>query len=156
MRKTNLNAVIRFIIHMTVDKTNRISEPSLFRYKAALQNGSSRSNYRRSSHWTLFIWQKKNIPCCAFLWICHLSELGVVQEFGWLLKNSARLKYLVADCFVAYFAGSPFQYSVGQLNLGGPHKVQVGGPGLEKGEVGIKSEYTKISFIFFLNFWKII
>ncbi|KAL8592277.1 hypothetical protein ACOMHN_036911 [Nucella lapillus] len=36
-----------------------------------------------------------------------------------------------------HISGSPFQYSVGQLNLGGTHKVQVGGPGLEKGEVGV-------------------
>lgn len=36
-----------------------------------------------------------------------------------------------------HVSGSPFQYSVGQLNMGGFHKVQVGGPGLEKGEVGL-------------------
>ncbi|KAK7498578.1 hypothetical protein BaRGS_00010238 [Batillaria attramentaria] len=36
-----------------------------------------------------------------------------------------------------HVSGSPFQYSVGQLNMGGFHKVQVGGPGLEKGEVGV-------------------
>lgn len=38
-----------------------------------------------------------------------------------------------------HISGSPFQYSVGQLNMGGFHKVQVGGPGLEKGEVGVKN-----------------
>jgi len=37
--------------------------------------------------------------------------------------------------------GSPFQYSVGQLSSGGTHKVQVGGPGVERGEVGASSEY---------------
>ena len=48
-------------------------------------------------------------------------------------------------------AGSPFQYSVGQLSLGGPHKVQVGGPGLEKGEVGIRSEcaFSLLPFVSF-------
>ncbi|KAL8614771.1 hypothetical protein ACOMHN_017752 [Nucella lapillus] len=38
-----------------------------------------------------------------------------------------------------HVSGSPFQYSVGQLNMGGFHRVQVGGPGLEKGEVGVKN-----------------
>ncbi|XP_076455178.1 filamin-A-like isoform X2 [Babylonia areolata] len=38
-----------------------------------------------------------------------------------------------------HISGSPFQYSVGQLNMGGYHRVQVGGPGLEKGEVGSKN-----------------
>ncbi|XP_025077978.1 filamin-A-like isoform X3 [Pomacea canaliculata] len=41
-----------------------------------------------------------------------------------------------------HISGSPFQYSVGQLNMGGPHKVQVGGPGLEKGEVGMKNVFN--------------
>ena len=38
------------------------------------------------------------------------------------------------------FTGSPFSYSVGQLSSGGYHKVQVGGPGVEKGEVGKESK----------------
>lgn len=38
-----------------------------------------------------------------------------------------------------FVAGSPFQYTVGQLKTGGSHKVQVGGPGLERGEVGSES-----------------
>ncbi|KAK7113041.1 filamin-A-like isoform X2 [Littorina saxatilis] len=45
-----------------------------------------------------------------------------------------------------HISGSPFQYSVGQLNMGGSHKVQVGGPGLEKGEVGswnVANIYTR-------------
>ena len=36
--------------------------------------------------------------------------------------------------------GSPFQYTVGQLTTGGAHKVQVGGPGLERGEVNLDSK----------------
>ena len=35
--------------------------------------------------------------------------------------------------------GSPFQYTVGQLQTGGSYKVQVGGPGLERGEVNMES-----------------
>lgn len=36
--------------------------------------------------------------------------------------------------------GSPFQYTVGQPPNAGPHKVEIGGPGLEGGEVGAKSK----------------
>ena len=40
-----------------------------------------------------------------------------------------------------WVTGSPFQYTVGQPPAGGPHKVEIGGTGLEKGEVGIFSMY---------------
>lgn len=43
--------------------------------------------------------------------------------------------------FLFDLPGSPFVYSVGQLASGGTHKVQVGGPGVEKGEVGVSSKY---------------
>lgn len=39
-------------------------------------------------------------------------------------------------------SGSPFQYSVGQLSSGGPHKVQVGGPGLERGETNTFNDFN--------------
>lgn len=47
--------------------------------------------------------------------------------------------------FLFDLPGSPFVYSVGQLASGGTHKVQVGGPGVEKGEVGVSSKYNDIS-----------
>ncbi|XP_063444322.1 filamin-A-like isoform X4 [Mytilus trossulus] len=41
-----------------------------------------------------------------------------------------------------HISGSPFQYSVGQLSSGGYHKVQVGGPGVEKGEVKKENHFN--------------
>lgn len=41
-----------------------------------------------------------------------------------------------------HIAGSPFQYTVGQLSTGGSHKVQVGGPGLERGEVNMENHFN--------------
>lgn len=41
-----------------------------------------------------------------------------------------------------HISGSPFQYTVGQPPAGGPHKVEIGGTGLEKGEVGIFNEFN--------------
>lgn len=38
-------------------------------------------------------------------------------------------------------AGSPYQYTVGKVPSGGTHKVEFGGPGVEKGEVGAKSTF---------------
>jgi len=39
-------------------------------------------------------------------------------------------------------AGSPYQYTVGKVPSGGTHKVEFGGPGVEKGEVGAKSTFS--------------
>lgn len=44
-----------------------------------------------------------------------------------------------------HISGSPFQYTVGQLKVGGSHKVQVGGPGLERGEVGMSNHFNVYS-----------
>lgn len=41
-----------------------------------------------------------------------------------------------------HFAGSPFQYTVGKIASGGPHKVEFGGPGVEQGEVDSKNEFN--------------
>ncbi|XP_064160248.1 filamin-B isoform X2 [Anguilla rostrata] len=38
--------------------------------------------------------------------------------------------------------GSPFQFTVGPLGEGGPHKVRAGGPGLEKAEAGVPAEFN--------------
>jgi len=48
------------------------------------------------------------------------------------------LKYGSNRC--AACAGSPFQYTVGKSAEGGTHKVDFGGVGVEKGQVGMKSE----------------
>merc|ERR1712136_308009 len=40
-----------------------------------------------------------------------------------------------------HIPGSPFQFTVGPLKDGGAHKVRAGGPGLEKGEVGLPNEF---------------
>lgn len=41
-----------------------------------------------------------------------------------------------------HVSGSPFQYTVGQPPSGGPVKVECGGPGFERGEVGTKAEFN--------------
>ncbi|XP_053387060.1 filamin-A-like isoform X2 [Mercenaria mercenaria] len=41
-----------------------------------------------------------------------------------------------------HISGSPFQYTIGQLKVGGAYKVQVGGPGLEKGEAGQENHFN--------------
>uniref|UniRef100_A0A7N8Y6A4 Filamin-C-like n=1 Tax=Mastacembelus armatus TaxID=205130 RepID=A0A7N8Y6A4_9TELE len=38
--------------------------------------------------------------------------------------------------------GSPFQFTVGPMGEGGPHKVRAGGPGLERGVAGAPSEFS--------------
>ncbi|KAK2160895.1 hypothetical protein LSH36_125g02020 [Paralvinella palmiformis] len=41
-----------------------------------------------------------------------------------------------------HISGSPFQYTVGSMPAGGTHKVEIGGTGLEKGEVHQKNEFN--------------
>jgi filamin len=41
-----------------------------------------------------------------------------------------------------HIAGSPFQYTVGVCPASGSHKVEIGGPGLERGEVGDNNEFN--------------
>lgn len=41
-----------------------------------------------------------------------------------------------------HIAGSPFMYTVGSSPSGGYHKMQVGGPGLEKGEVNAENVFN--------------
>lgn len=42
----------------------------------------------------------------------------------------------------AHIPGSPFQFTVGPLKDGGPHRVRAGGPGLERGEVGEQNDFN--------------
>ncbi|XP_076459972.1 filamin-A-like isoform X2 [Babylonia areolata] len=69
--------------------------------------------------------------------LCDVMDL---EEFHYKIMFTPKVKgthTLSVRHKSMHISGSPFQYSVGQLNLGGTHKVQVGGPGLEKGEVGV-------------------
>ena len=48
-------------------------------------------------------------------------------------------------------AGSPLPFTVGSSPIGGTHKVEFGGVGLERGVVGVKSEIqTLISLFYFM------
>lgn len=53
---------------------------------------------------------------------------------------------------VAVIAGSPYQYTVGKVPSGGTHKVEFGGPGVEKGEVGAKSTFSYHFISYVLKF----
>lgn len=39
-------------------------------------------------------------------------------------------------------SGSPLQFSVGKASTGGTHKVEFGGPGAERGAMGVKNEFN--------------
>jgi len=43
--------------------------------------------------------------------------------------------------------GSPFQYTVGKSTAGGTHKVDFGGVGVDKGQVGLKSKSTIFRYL---------
>lgn len=73
------------------------------------------------------------------------------KNYKIITSENSFLSYLICinilNITLFLFAGSPFQYSVGQLSSGGYHKVQVGGPGVEKGEVKKESK-SKLWFFF--------
>ncbi|XP_059167482.1 filamin-A-like, partial [Physella acuta] len=77
--------------------------------------------------------------------VSELCEVMDQEDFQYLIKmtpkcNGLHILSIKHKCM--HISGSPFQYSVGQLSHGGPHKVQVGGPGVEKGEVGISNVFN--------------
>lgn len=75
----------------------------------------------------------------------ELCDVMDEEDFHYLIKITPKvngLHILSIKHKGMHISGSPFQYSVGQLAQGGPHKVQVGGPGLEKGEVGINNVFN--------------
>uniref|UniRef100_A0A0B7A146 Filamin n=1 Tax=Arion vulgaris TaxID=1028688 RepID=A0A0B7A146_9EUPU len=77
--------------------------------------------------------------------VSELCEVMDQEDFHYLIKMTPQRKglHIVSIKHKSmHVSGSPFQYSVGQLALGGPHKVQVGGPGLERGEVGIPNVFN--------------
>lgn len=45
-----------------------------------------------------------------------------------------------------FHIGSPFQFTVGPISGGGPHKVRAIGPGLERGEANKQSMYTGLIY----------
>ncbi|KAH9502532.1 hypothetical protein Btru_068909 [Bulinus truncatus] len=77
--------------------------------------------------------------------ISELCEVIDQEDFHYLIKMTPKVNGLHIVSIKhkgMHISGSPFQFSVGQLSHGGPHKVQVGGPGLEKGEVGLQTLYV--------------
>lgn len=79
--------------------------------------------------------------------ICRIIDIKLKQQLCLPPPPSTLWQTLEVQVYVFLFdlPGSPFVYSVGQLASGGTHKVQVGGPGVEKGEVGVSSKYNDIS-----------
>ncbi|XP_055876740.1 filamin-A-like isoform X2 [Biomphalaria glabrata] len=77
--------------------------------------------------------------------ISELCEVMDQEDFHYLIKMTPKTNGLHTVSIKhkgMHVSGSPFQFSVGQLSHGGPHKVQVGGPGLEKGEVGLQNVFN--------------
>lgn len=79
---------------------------------------------------------QEQFVCLPFIYMC----LGTIIIHGICMQPLLRKK-MTLFCF-HWIIGSPFVYSVGQLSSGGTHKVQVGGPGVEKGEVGFSSKWN--------------
>jgi len=80
------------------------------------------------------------------------SPLGVVENCEILDLGDCNysIKFVPRDMGIhsvsvkhkgLHIPGSPFQFTVGPLKDGGAHKVRAGGPGLEKGEVGLPNEF---------------
>lgn len=92
--------------------------------------------FSRSRSYCKFLIRVKMI----FFKIKHLTilETNTIRNniviLGSVCFNLAILSFCVA--------GSPYQYTVGKVPSGGTHKVEFGGPGVEKGEVGTKSMFS--------------
>ncbi|XP_067672401.1 filamin-A-like isoform X3 [Haliotis asinina] len=74
--------------------------------------------------------------------LCDVMDL---EDFHYKIQFTPKIKgahILSVKHKSMHISGSPFTYSVGQLNVGGYHKVQVGGPGLERGEVGLPNAFN--------------
>jgi filamin len=65
----------------------------------------------------------------------HLYDIKFTPEDSGIHTVSLKYKGL-------HISGSPFQYTVGPSPSGGTHKVEIGGPGLERGEVGVPNEFN--------------
>jgi len=77
--------------------------------------------------------------------VSELCEVMDLDDFHYDIKITPQvsgLHILSIKHKNMHISGSPFQYSVGQLNQGGPYKCQAGGPGLEKGEVGLENVFN--------------
>ena len=65
-----------------------------------------------------------------------------------VLVEKLPLKRRVSVCM---HVGSPLQYTVGKTPIGGTHKVEFGGPGAERGAIGVKSKFVVCSAAFSLS-----
>ena len=68
-------------------------------------------------------------------WTSRNRCLGLLADY--LLLGAGYIECQAVTCVVA---GSPFQYTVGKSPAGGTHKVDFGGVGVDKGQVGLKSK----------------
>lgn len=57
-----------------------------------------------------------------------------------MFNSNLNFNKMTINVYIFSCAGSPFMYTVGSTASGGYHKVQAGGPGLEKGEVNGESK----------------
>ena len=80
------------------------------------------------------------------IWYNKSDFLFILQKYNKKLRNilffTILLKFLKLNLIFILFlyTGSPFMYTVGSTTSGGFHKIQAGGPGLEKGEVNAESK----------------
>lgn len=65
----------------------------------------------------------------------HIYDIRFVPEEDGLHHVSIKYKGI-------HITGSPFQYTVGKAATGGTHKVDFGGVGVDKGQVGMKNEFN--------------
>ncbi|CAG0912725.1 unnamed protein product [Notodromas monacha] len=77
--------------------------------------------------------------------VSEAAEIVVVEE-GFYAVNFVPKELGVHTVSVKFreihIPGSPFQFTVGPLRDYGAHKVHAGGPGLERGEVNVSSEFN--------------
>lgn len=99
----------------------------------------SRNWFGRISKICIFKHRMIQEVCLPFIYMC----LGKIIIHGICMQPLLREKMTLF--FFHWIIGSPFVYSVGQLSSGGTHKVQVGGPGVEKGEVGFSSKWNLLN-----------
>lgn len=68
------------------------------------------------------------------------AEIVDCSDFRYVVRfvpNQAGVHTINVKSRGIHVPGSPFQFTVGPLGEGGTHKVRAGGPGLERGEVGV-------------------
>ncbi|XP_029646412.1 filamin-A isoform X1 [Octopus sinensis] len=76
---------------------------------------------------------------------CELCEVVDEDDYRYNVRFQPKMKgthILSIKQKGLHLSGSPFVYSVGSQSSGGFHKVQAGGPGLEKGEVNTENVFN--------------